>query len=418
MNKLTEIKNKLLNQTEEDYNNDFRKKYIPEQYNQIMLINELENENIDHYISISNRTDGKSFNYLHYFIDYSIRKGIGFTLIARHYTVRFAYVKLLEEIISSVNKKYKADKFYFIRNDFYILVGYEDKEIGIITDLNQATDLKYLSNYIKHFPIMVYDEFLAIEGDYLPDEWDRLKTIYSSINRDEDIPHIKFPKIFYLGNAVNFSSPVLANLKVFNILEEHNVNSMKTYNNIALEMLNNNNANEVRNLRAFKEVDDNLTIGQFEVNKHNLATNDYTNYINQNKLKIIIKDRKFYLVINYRLDTKDCILGVSNSEEKYHFNIELKDNNKKSIYLTSDFYDEEFPDKYNKDLFKFENQYSKDTILDTNFYLSHLKIYKIIKHFESEFVEHKPDNEIKEIQYKYNVLEQSKKNLVNKFFSI
>ncbi|MDN6612724.1 MAG: hypothetical protein L0L09_14380, partial [Staphylococcus equorum] len=41
----------------------YRKKYIPDKYNQIYMIDELMNSDIDHYISISNRSDGKSFNY-------------------------------------------------------------------------------------------------------------------------------------------------------------------------------------------------------------------------------------------------------------------------------------------------------------------------------------------------------------------
>src|SRR5699024_7973356 len=85
--------------------------------------------------------------------------------------------------------------FIFVNNEFYKTLIYKDKAIALITDLNKATDLKYNSNYLKDFPIMVYDEFLALEGDYLPDEWERLKTIYASVNRDDEIHYIKIPKV-------------------------------------------------------------------------------------------------------------------------------------------------------------------------------------------------------------------------------
>src|SRR5699024_6674248 len=131
----------------------------------------------------------------------------------------------------------------------------KDKTIALISDLNNATELKYFSNYLKKFPIMVYDEFLALETDYLHDEWDRLKTIYQSIDRMESYQLIHKPKIFYFGNAINFESPILHGLKIFNILENHKINTAKIYHydfNIMLEINRNDNANEQRNVRAFR----------------------------------------------------------------------------------------------------------------------------------------------------------------------
>src|SRR5699024_8877379 len=151
----------------------FREKHIPERYNQIKLLDYLLDVDVDHLVSISNRSDGKSFNYIHALIKLSLDFGVRFMLIARHYTVRFAYQKFLLKILDK-SKIYKSKDFMFMRTDFYITILYKDKEVGIITDLNQATDLKYHSNYLEDFPIMVYDEFLALEGDYLPDEWERL----------------------------------------------------------------------------------------------------------------------------------------------------------------------------------------------------------------------------------------------------
>lgn len=46
---------------------------IPDEYNQIELCNELMNKDLDFYISISNRSDGKSFNYVGFFIENMIK---------------------------------------------------------------------------------------------------------------------------------------------------------------------------------------------------------------------------------------------------------------------------------------------------------------------------------------------------------
>lgn len=412
MEKITDKIKKVISPTHQQQVEAFRKKNIPKKYNQIELVDHLLDDNIDHYISISNRTDGKTINYLHYFIDYAIRTGVGFTLIARHYTVRFSYQKVIQEIIDTINTKYDPKRFHFIRNDFYILVGYEDKELGLITDLNQATDLKYLSNYLKHFPIMIYDEFLALESDYLPDEWERIKTIYSSINRKEDIPEIKIPKIFYLGNAVNFSSPILANLDIFNKLENQEINTVQIYDNIAIEMRKNEEANERRNLRAFNEENDSMTQGQFDINNHNIVNKNYLSMINKNKNKIVVKTLLGYLVIYYNRDNYYLYLVATPYQPNYDFNVAIKDNKESSVYLDDSFYDPEHYLKYNKDIYKFYNQYSKDYVLDYESNLSNLKLYKLIQLVESS----KADTEIKENQLEDTYIEDSKKALFKKFF--
>lgn len=395
---------------------EFRKENIPERYNQIYLMDELLNENIAHFISISNRSDGKSFNYLNFLISLSIEFNIGFCLIARHYTVRAAYQRLLEEIIDK-SKKYKPRHFAFIRRDFYYVLLYQDKEIAIITDLNQATDLKYESQYINKFPVMVYDEFLAIEGDYLPDEWVRLKTIFSSIDRDgERKPIIKFPKVLYLGNAVNFSSPVLASLDLFNILEAHPMNTMKQYGKLILEVNKNDSANEERNLWAFDEENDDLTKAEFYINKHNIATDNDKQNINKEPKYIYIKLDKDYLKITYNAKTYKTLLTIVSFIETgttYDFNLLLKDNNEKSVYLDESFFDEKHYKKYNKNIFLFENMYSKDYIIDTFTGLRDLKIFKVIKKYQS--INKETPFELREKRYKENDIERSKKALFRRF---
>ena len=42
---------------------EYKEKYLPEEFNQLELLDELCNDEIDHYISIKSRGNGKSFNY-------------------------------------------------------------------------------------------------------------------------------------------------------------------------------------------------------------------------------------------------------------------------------------------------------------------------------------------------------------------
>ena len=108
--------------------------------------------------------------------------------------LRISYQTLLDEIIEQ-SPIFERKDFTFIRTQYYIEVLYQQQSIAVISSLNDATELKYSSNFLKKYPIMVYDEFLALQSDYLPDEWERLKTIYESIDRNQDIPLIQKPKI-------------------------------------------------------------------------------------------------------------------------------------------------------------------------------------------------------------------------------
>lgn len=393
------------------------RKTIPDRYNQIKLMNYLLDEDLDHYISISNRADGKSFNYLHVMCENAINFGMKFILLARHYTVRFAYQDFLIKLFDK-SHLYNSKDLGFLRSDFFITVYYKDKQVCLISDLNQATDLKYHSNHLEDFPIMVYDEFLALEGDYLPDEWERLKTIYASINRkdEEDMGILKIPKILYLGNAVNFSSPVLSALDMFNSLENHQMNTVRKYGNIILEMNKNEYANEERNLRAFNEEVDPLTMAEFKTNSFNIITENQRMLLKQNARFIIVKLRDSYLKITFNPDNNLTMLGVIGYSKGYDFNMQLKDNTKDSFYLDEKFFDEEHTKKYKKDFYLFDNNYTKDFITHGFAGLDTLKITKIIAIYMSS-TQQKSNFEIKEEQYKDNYIEQTKKNLVKNFLS-
>src|SRR5699024_12510163 len=46
------------------YLKEYKEKYLPKEFNQLELLDELCNDEIDHYMSITSRGDGKSFNYI------------------------------------------------------------------------------------------------------------------------------------------------------------------------------------------------------------------------------------------------------------------------------------------------------------------------------------------------------------------
>ena len=395
----------------------FRMKHIPERYNQIYLLDELCNDDIDHYISISNRTDGKSFNYIHAFLNIAINYGIKLSFFSRNTMLRISYQTLIEEIIdwSPVLKK---EDFQFIRTQYYVTLRYKKEDIAVLSALNDATEIKYFSNYLKHFPIMIYDEFLALESDYLSDEFERLKTIYESIDRVANRPYINKPKIFYFGNAVNFESPILHGLNLFNILEKHPMNTHKIYDNVMLEMNKNENANDDRNIRAFKSEDDSMTTGQFERNDHNIASVQERNHIKRNPRKFYVKLRDNYLSVRFNRDTFLIILSIENrmaDDYDYIFNMLLKDNKEGSQYLNERYYNDRHYKKIDRGHYLFDNNYSKNFITNDFIDLKSLRINKLIR----EYLKYEtPDLESmeKEKQFYDNYIEMSKRAISQKFW--
>ncbi|HHW6703713.1 TPA: hypothetical protein ACU2UC_002739 [Staphylococcus aureus] len=396
--------------------NHVRKK-IPDNYNQIALVDELMNPDIDFYISISNRSDGKSFNYVSFFIYLAMKLDIKFTLISRHYTLRDAYRDFIEKIIDE-NPLFKSKRVTFRSARDYLAIIYQDKEIGVITDLNSATDLKYHSNFLKDFPIIIYDEFLALEDDYLSDEWDKLKTIYESIDRKHgNVDYIGFPKIFLLGNAVNFSSPILSNLNIYNLLHKHKMNTSRLYNNIYLEMRRNDYVNEKRNTRAFNSNEDAMTTGEFEFNEYNLADENLRNHINQNGDFFYIKTDDKYIKVMYNVTTFMTNIIVVPYTKQYEFCTKIRDIDNHVTYLRDDMFYKENMERYyyNPSNLHFDNAYSKNYVVDNDNYL-YLDMNKIIKfHIKKEMIKNTSEFERKEKQFEDNYIENTKKYLMRQY---
>lgn len=392
---------------------DKHRRTIPDEYNQIELCNELMNKNLDFYISISNRSDGKSFNYVGFFIKLAIEKGIGFMLVSRHFTLRYAYQELVDEIVDNM-KGLNFNHIFYEKNDDYIKIGYKEDYIGIITDLNNATDLKYHSATLKYFPIIIYDEFLALEGDYLIDEWEKLKTIYQSVDRNKDeIPFITHPKIFLLGNAVNFSSPILANLDIFNYLQNHKINTVRQYDNILIELRKNDNVNNKKNLRAFDSTNDAMTTAQFNFNDYQLTSTNDLKYIQKDSDFFYIKTDLGYLKIIFNVNDLRTDIKFVPYVENYQFCTEIDDVKSDVIFLDERYYDY---DNHHKQYYKkgsfitFDNAYSKQFVLD-NPDLIALRIKKVIKRYFKTRQTTEPN--IEKI-YEDNYIQRTKRAILNK----
>lgn len=358
----------------------YKKKYLPPQYNQLELLDHLCDTDLDFYLSITNRGDGKSFNYPSALLYLSYYLDIGVTFIVRHYTLQQRIKELIEEILITLNW-FDPSQLWFRNTDDYVTVGIAEKEIAIITDLNNASDLKFSSQVLKYFPIILYDEFLALSKDYIPNEFEKLQMIYRSIDRLSDRPYIVFPKIILLGNPVNFESPILPNLKLYNALQNQPINTIQKYQNKILELRRNDNVNETKNMRAFDDEEDANVSGQFNFSKYLLVSeNEYSKTeIDAQYARIDLGDNKSLYFIS-KNGVEILSIETCNGTEKYCLNLRDETDNKE--YLTEKYFSNRFKKYYEKNVFLFKDSFSKSYIQqDDN--LMMINLYKCLSEKEN-----------------------------------
>ena len=158
------------------------RKNIPDKYNQVLMLDYLDDPDVDLMFSITTRSDGKTFNYLYALAELNIKFDFTTLVIVRHMEIRnamFAQIRDVYETMDDLNIKL----FNMSIDMDYIKINYGEKTPFIICDLNNANDLKNYSAVLKKANIILYDEFLAVGGEYAPSEFAKWKVIFETIDR-------------------------------------------------------------------------------------------------------------------------------------------------------------------------------------------------------------------------------------------
>lgn len=358
------------------YLKEYREKYLPAEYNQLELLDHLCDEDLDHYLSITTRGDGKSFNYISAIGYLCYHLNIGCTLLVRHFTLQVKMRELVEDILQTIRWcNFGID--YHVRNTpDYIIISIGDKDVFLITDINNASDLKQSSSVLKNFPIILYDEFLTLTDDYCTNEYEKIRTIYKSIDRIKDRPYIKTPKCIYLGNPVNFDSPLLPSLNIYNQLQTQPINTMKKYNNVLLELRRNDSRNDGKNTRAFPDKHDSDVTGEFEFSNYQLITEEQYLSIFQHSKSVKVKLNN-KLMLHFIKFNSTMVLSIERSDNTEEYCINLYDETESCKYLKDRYYNPDFVSKYEKGLFQFKDAFSKKYIQkDTR--LMSINLYKLL----------------------------------------
>lgn len=381
-----------------DYLEKIRKN-IPEQYNQVKLLDQLANDKVDLLFSITTRGDGKTFNFLYALAKLSEKFDFSTIVLVRHLEVRSAMLQQIVDVYDTF-KDLNRDSFNYRITPDYIKCTYGEKTPFIICDLNNANDLKNYSSVLRHANLTLYDEFLAVGGDYAPHEFDKFKTIFETMDRAE-VPAMKYTndrrKAIFLANPVDFSSEFLATWKMYHALESQKMNTIKVYKNIAIERRRNQNTQTTKNNRIFTSGTNESVLGKFHVNNWQIKEPKIATR------KVTIKTLDKFINI-YMENTP--ILDVTAYESEYQYNTELSDNSEESTYLRDSYYNDNFYKKYEKDNFYFANYFSKRYILENYPTLNMNRIYRQNIKIDSIEEQDKTRKETNLNSLKHRLLEQ------------
>lgn len=338
---------------------EYKDKYLPPEYNKLELLDELCNEDIDHYISITTRGDGKSFNYISALGYLAFNLDMPTLLLVRHWTLQQAMKNLVEEVLMTTGWCDPASITWETNTD-YLICYVNFKELFLITDLNRASDLKQHSAVLRRFGIVCYDEFLTLPDDYVPNEYDKMRTIYKSIDRVKNRPFIKYPKCIYLGNPVNFGSPLLPSLNIFDHLQTHPINTIKQYGNVLLEMRRNEARNDGKNTRAFPDANDSDVTGEFQFDTYQLLTpSQYTQELQgATSFKIRLDGHLMLRVIK----KNKIVLSVEKCDNKEQYTMMMNNANNQRQLITERFYKDNFHKRYEQGRIYYKDAFTKDYI--------------------------------------------------------
>lgn len=357
----------------------YRKKYIPKEYNQLLWLDDLTKDTIDVYLSITNRGDGKSFNTIGACLKMGYDLDLKPIFIVRHWELQTLFRNLIDNVVETL-EFWEVENLWYVNQQDYIIIGYEDKEIGLIADINNASDLKFSSFKLKEFPLMVYDEFLALDDDYMPNELQKIKTIYQSIDRvkPKDRPFGIKPKMILLANPINFNSPILEWLDFYSLIEKHKMNTIKQYGNKLIELRQNEQVNKNKNTSIFDVENDSNFTGMFEINHHNLISKELFDKIKSEVCPSIIKlESDKY--INFYVWKGNYVIDIT-SKGDYQYCLNLEDRKDDVIYLyPNKYFNDTFHNKYRKDVIKFTNTFSKNYIYNNPNYMD-LNLFKLINY--------------------------------------
>lgn len=214
-------------------------------------------------IVLSDRSDGKTVNTkVRILYDYMMYRYIG-VYVRRYKTeitksIRDSFfgqvftISTSDKKILGIREFYKNAKFTGNKDGIKVDFGNGPKWICFFVVLSMSSKLKStLDDYINSIHIINFDEYVPLDGRYIPNEIDFILELYRSIDRDRDTV-----QLIILGNRV---SPFMPILDYFDISLSIINAKIRTYRNntIAVQIYTSTEHVNKRKKSRFAELIDN-----------------------------------------------------------------------------------------------------------------------------------------------------------------
>lgn len=373
-----------------DFIEDYRNNNIDEGYNPIHGLDQLTNDDVDYILSISNRGDGKTYGYLGCLCAIAYHFDLPLLLLQRHWTLREGAVDELVTVIEERNALPDFSNYYAIdKQREFTCIYYKEKLIGIVAEIDNSSDLKKKSFFLKKARIIVYDEFITLACDYVPMEATQFVRIYRSVHRgfvSGELPYIGDIKVICLGNPENLTSPILHMLDVTRHVQQQEMNTEKIFKNVYVEKFENEVVQSKVNMRAIPDTDDTLG-GEFNFNLHNVPDDETIDLLMKHLHDSLwIKLETGYLEVQYDLKTQsEILLRYVNYNKTYDFCTSLYDIDETVKYIDSNqgFYSDDFYRMHLNNLFYYNDEYTRQLVLKDPMLVT-LDIFKLIAIHDEE----------------------------------
>lgn len=165
-------------------------------------------------IITGNRSSGKTTFFYRRAMERFLKHGHQTMFLYRYkYEIENLYSKVFKPIEYWYDtKKMRVSKPY---KEGYAILYYDNKIFGFGAALKSESQIKNVSNLFNKVSEIIWDEFQAVDGNYLTDEIGKFKTVYKSIARGPN-KMVRYVPCIAISNFVSMLNPLMTSLDVYN----------------------------------------------------------------------------------------------------------------------------------------------------------------------------------------------------------
>ncbi|MEE1020534.1 MAG: phage DNA encapsidation protein [Bacteroidales bacterium] len=186
----------------------------------LLSLKDINGEKPEIYISIGNRSGGKTTYYNRMLVNRFKKKGEKFLLL---YRWNYELTDIANKFFGDIGKIFFKDdvmKDKVLAKGKYCELYLNDELCGYAVSLNSANAVKKLSHVFNEVTSILFDEFMSEDGMYCPNEIEKFQSIHVSVSRGNGQP-VRYVPVYLISNAVTLLNPYFETLGISARLQEN-----------------------------------------------------------------------------------------------------------------------------------------------------------------------------------------------------